>query len=202
MPYSASKLFEKKQEKLQNQLIQSLTETCYKALDLTAEDLYKEAWQIFDKCMDQFYRYKTTSYYRHETGIGTRTGMNLYRANQFRINYGIDDHVSSLHIGWNDNDMASYKPWKDADGNLHQIDKDYVLYNVMRGIRGLEDESMLNGFAPYDNHWSAEVQTKYFGMLSGTPNQIFDVFEREWDDVSRKLFRRHFTKLYKSKNKR
>ena len=202
MPYSASKLLKKKQEKYQNKIIQSLTEICYTAIDLTAEELHKEAWKIFDQCMDKFYRYKTTSYYRHDTGRGTRTGMNLYRASQFRINYGSDGHVSSVHIGWNDSDMKPYKPWKDINGQIHQVDKDYVLHNVMSGIRGLEDEYMPNGFAPYDNHWSAKVSTTHFGILEGTPNDIFDMYEYKYKNVARKLFRKHFQTVYKRNYKR
>lgn len=197
MPYSASKKIEKKTEKYINKVINSLTETCYNALDLTAKELYKEAYRIFDECMDQFYKYKTRSYYRHETGKGTRTGINLYRANQFKLNYGADGHVFSFRFGWNSEDMDSYKPWIDRDGNIHPVDKEYVLDNVMSGIRGLEDEYMPKGFAPYDNHWAANVSSRYFGRMSGTPDEIFDIFELQWDNVSRDLFRKYFTSLYK-----
>ena len=197
MPYSASKIIEKKTEKHIDKVIKSITETCYNALDLTAQDLYKEAYRIFDECIDQFYKYKTRSYHRHETGKGTRTGINLYRASQFKLNYGADEHVFSFYFGWNGDDMDSYKPWKDRDGNIHPVDKEYVLDNVMSGIRGLEDEYMLKGFAPYDNHWSAKINSRYFGNMTGTPDDIFDIFESQWDNVSRELFRKHFIALYK-----
>lgn len=207
MPRSVDRIVTASMNKYVDKLINSLTKIGEQSLDLTADDLYKEAYQIFDKCMDQFYEYKTRSYYRHDVGRGTGTGMNLYRASQFRINYGADRHVKSLHIGWNELDMHPYKPWRDGDGGIHRVDKKYVMENVMKGLRGFEEEYIGVGFTPtedseYSNNWnwSASVSTKknYFGNLEGTPNEIFEIFEEKWDGVSRKLFREHFKTLYKS----
>ena len=195
MPYSEATLLRQAKEKYIKKVTKEIVTTAKKALDTTAEELYKETFQIFDKCIDQFYAYETRRYYRHETGRGTGTGMNLYRASQFRLQYDSEGHAKSLHIGWNANDMAPYKSWKDKNGNYHHVSADYVLNNVMNGIRGLEDEYVENGFAPYNNHWSVnnlETKNKYFGTLSGTPNEIFSDIEKQWKSVSRGLFQKYF----------
>lgn len=186
------------EQRFKNNLINTLNN----ALDLTAEVLYKEvSLKVFDKCIDQFYMYETKRYYRHDTGKGSGTGMNLYRANNCQIIYREDGHVSRIHVGWNANDMAPYKMWKDKDGNLHPVSAEYVLNNVMNGIRGLEDEYMSKSFATYNNHWSANINSDIFGSLSGTPNEIFDEIDSMWQSVTRQLFRKHFNMLYRKTRK-
>ena len=191
MPYSESTLGKKAKEKLTEKIKEEVYEELKTALDKTAEELCKEMAFIFDECIKKFYEYETRSYYRHETGRGTGTGINLYRANQFRLNYGLDRHVKSVHMGWNANDMSPYHPWKDREGNYHTVEASYVLENTMNGIRGLEDEYVNSGYAPYDNHWSVDnITTKanHFGTLSGTPNEIFENIENQWKNVSKKVF--------------
>lgn len=189
MPYSSATFLKKAKEKYTRNVTKEIIKTARKAVDETGEILYKELFQTFDKCIDKFYEYETRRYFRHETGRGTGTGMNLYRASQFRINYDSDDHVKSIHVGWNANDMAPYESWKDKDGELHPVNADYVLKRVMSGIRGLEDEYADRGFGSYDNHWSVDsLSTKYFGTLSGTPDKIFDDIEKQWKKVRKRLF--------------
>lgn len=194
MPYSEATLLKKAKEKLVEKITEEIIEESKTALDKTAEELCKDMSEIFDKCIDEFYKYETKSYYRHDTGRGTGTGMNLYRANQFRLNYGTDDHVKSVHIGWNANDMAPYTSWKDRNKKSHPVSADYVLKNTMNGIRGLEDKYVDRGYAPYDNHWSVDNLTtkrNYFGKLSGTPNEIFDNIESQWKTVRKKVFNKY-----------
>ena len=192
MPYSEATLHKKAKEKMIKKQTEEVIEELKIALDKTATELCKDMSEIFDRCIDKFYKYKTESYYRHETGRGTCTGMNLYRANQFRLNYGTDGHVKSVHIGWNANDMAPYRSWKDKDGNYHPVSADYVLKNTMNGIRGLEDKYVNKGFAPYDNHWSVDsftTERNYFKIISGTPNEIFENIEKEqWKTVRKEVF--------------
>ena len=194
MPYSEATLHEQAKKKLIKKITKDVIEESKNALDKTAIELCKDMSDIFDKCIDKFYNYKTTSYYRHETGLGTRDGINLYRANQFRVNCGSDGHVKSVHIGWNANDMAPYRSWKDANEKSHIVSADYVLKLTMSGIRGLEDKYMNRGFAAYDNHWSVDSLTtkrNYFGTLSGTPNEIFENIENKWKTVRKKVFDRY-----------
>lgn len=195
MPYSSATFLKKAKEEYTRSVTKEIIKTARKAVDETGEILYKELFQTFDKCIDKFYEYETRRYYRHETGRGTGTGMNLYRASQFRINYDSNDHVKSIHVGWNANDMAPYKSWKDKDGELHPVNADYVLKNVMKGIRGLEDEYADRGFGSYNNHWSVDsLSTKYFGTLSGTPDKIFDDIEKQWKKVRKRLFQERLNK--------
>ena len=190
MPYSNKKLLEKAIDKYAEAVKENFVQTALKAKHMTFVDLHKEVSLIFDRCIDQYYLYKTTSYYRHETGIGTRNGINLYRANQMQhIKNGIHD---MLVLGWDGSDMAAYRSG---------INPDYVMDNVAKGIRGVDDEYMKYAYAPYDNHWSATIQSKYFGNLQGTMNDIFDEIERQWNDVSGNVFTQHFLSLYKSKKR-
>lgn len=191
MPYSKNILKRKQIEKLTKKITDEIVEDLKNVLDKTATELCKDMSEIFDKCIDEFYKYETRSYYRHDTGRGTGTGMNLYRANQFRVKYDSDNHAKSIHIGWNANDMTPYKSWKDKDGNYHPVSATYVLNNTMRGIRGLEDEYVNSGYAPYDNHWTVndlKTRRNYFGTLSGTPDEIFENVERQWKTVRQKVF--------------
>ena len=173
MPYSKQRQFEQRKQKLIDKYVEKYYDAAIEAIDKTANELVNEASRVFDNCIDKFYEYETRVYYRHETGRGTGTGINLYRASQIHLNYK-NGEIVGFHIGWNANDMASYK----------HVDSEYVLDNVMNGIRGLEDKYMRKGFGTYDNHWSATVETKYFGTLSGTPNQIFDEIDAKWKAVS------------------
>ena len=190
MPYSTKKLLEKEVKKYAKKAKENFVETAIEAKHKTFKELYRETSFIFDRCIDQYYRYETTSYYRHETGKGSGTGVNLYRANQMQhIQNGIRD---MLVLGWDGSDVAAYKS---------KINPDYVMDNVANGIRGVEDAYMKYAYKPYDNHWSAIVESKYFGTLEGTMNNIFDEIERQWNDVSGNLFTEHFLSLYNNRKR-
>jgi len=187
MPYSAKKILEKAIDKKANKSKQEFIEIAMKAKTQTFKDLYKETSAIFDNCIDQYYQYQTTSYYRHNTGIGSGTGLNLYRANEMKhIRQGVND---SLILGWSGENMATYK----------SVDADYVMDNVAKGIRGMDDPYMKYCYKQYDNHWSATVQSRYFGVLTGTMNDIFYEIEKKWNDVSGAVFTKHFMSLYKDR---
>ena len=83
--------------------------------------------------------------------------------------------------------MLPYKSWKDKDGEYHEVSTEYVLKNVMNGIRGLEDEYSDRGYGTYDNHWSATIDSSLFGELSGTPEKIFEKFDSTWRNVAKEL---------------
>ena len=194
MPYS----FEKQAKKSANAYLKKIERKVVDpAITLTAEQIVRDLSNAFDKCIDNFYLYKTTSYYRHEVGVGTGNGINLYRANQFRVNYS-GKYAKSIHFGWNGNDMDGYK--------LHgvgSVDREHVLDSVMNGIRFDGDGS------EYYNRWimtwelSSPIETKYFGTISGrTPDNIFEQMLDNMFFVQRKLASNNFKELYaKSKNK-
>jgi len=199
MPHSTKKLLEKEIEKQAQKAKNDFIKIAIEAKKRTFTELSKDVSKIFDDCIDQFYRYETRSYYRHETGIGSGTGINLYRANQIQhITNGIRD---TLEIGWSGDDMAPYGSWRDKDGDIHSVDRDYVMDNVAKGIRGLEDKYMVKGFAPYNNHWSANVHSEHFGNLKGTMNSIFNTVAKKWNNISGEVFTRNFMLLYDKKKR-
>lgn len=161
------------------------------AMVLTAEQITKDLSDTFDKCIDDFYMYETRRYYRHETGRGTGTGWNLYLANQFRVNYS-GKIATSIHFGWNGNDMATYKSLSKG-GN---VDREHVLDSVMNGIRFNGDGS---SYYP-EMSWtlSSPISTEYFGTISGsTPDIIFEQMLNKMFSVQYKLSRKNFNMIYK-----
>lgn len=179
MPRSDKKKWVEKNTKL-------FLEAAKDAASKTLEEICQEGAKMFDKCIDQFYEYQTRSYYRHEVGRGTGTGWNLYLANRFKKVYH-KGRVVGFTSGWDATDMMPYKSWRDRNGNYHPISTEYVLNNVMNGIRGLEDEYVNRGYGTYDNHWSATINSSLFGTLSGTPEEIFKVFDDTWKEVATRL---------------
>lgn len=183
MPRSYKSKWVKKNTKL-------FVEAAKDAASQTLEDIYKEGSKMFDQCIDKFYEYETRYYYRHETGRGTGTGWNLYLANGFKKIYQ-NGRVVGFTSGWDSTAMLPYKSWKDRNGNYHPVATEYVLNNVMKGIRGLEDEYVGRGYGTYDNHWSASINSPLFGELSGTPEEIFEKFDNTWRDVAKELNRKY-----------
>jgi len=183
MPRSYKSKWVKKNTKL-------FVEAAKDAASQTLEEICQEGSKMFEQCIDEFYRYKTLSYYRHEVGRGTCTGWNLYLANGFKKIYK-NGRVVGFLSGWDHTDMLPYKSWKDRDGNYHPVSREYVLKNVMNGIRGLEDEYVDHGYGSYDNHWSATISSPLFGELSGTPEKIFEKFDNTWRDVAKKINRKY-----------
>lgn len=190
MPYSLDKQLEHRKKMWIKANTKQFVIAAKEAASRALEEVCQEGSKIFDQCIDQFYMYETLSYYRHEVGRGTGTGWNLYLANGFKKKYH-DGYVVSFTSGWDSTDMAPYKSWKDRDGSYHPVTTRYVLNNVMNGIRGLEDEYVGNGFGTYDNHWTASISSSLFGNLEGTPEQIFQVFDREWKTVAATLNRKY-----------
>lgn len=176
MPRSYKSKWVKKNTKL-------FVEAAKDAASQTLEEICQEGAKMFDQCIDEFYKYQTRSYYRHETGRGTGTGWNLYLANGFKKVYS-NGRVVGFISGWDSTNMLPYKSWRDRNGVYHPVTTEYVLNNTMNGIRGLEDEYVDRGYGTYDNHWSATVNSSLFGNLYGTPKEIFDVFDRTWKDVA------------------
>ena len=141
-------------------LVERILSETEKATEEFIDDLWKDLHLLFDECIDQYYKYTTRRYYRHDTGIGTGTGMNLYRSINEKNSNGV------IEIWFDSSDMAGYKPYKDKEGNEHPIDAGYVLDNVMNGIRGLPYSASRYGGDSMS--WAANVSTSLFGNLSGT----------------------------------
>jgi hypothetical protein len=192
MPYS----LKKQTEKSINNFIQKIEPIVDKAVTLTAEQITQDLVNTFDKCINDFYMYKTTSYYRHETGRGTCDGINLYRANQFRVNYS-GGAAKSIHFGWNGNDMASYRKLSKSG----RISTDYVLDSVMNGIRFNGDGSEY--YPEMTWHLSSPIDTNYFGIINAsTPDDVFEQMLKKMNKVQRELAGRNFRILYNTKKKK
>lgn len=189
-------------KEMEEKYVESLNKRYERGLDLiaevitrTAKEMYNDARSIYDQCIEQYYMYKTKSYYRHYVGKGTGTGENLYYSNKIELSYTqragrtIPDMLS---IDINASGMDGYKPWKDADGNWHPVDKEAVLGYVLAGQRGVDADGKFGNTA---TSWSAYVYNKNFGGLEGNPNEIFDSFKNNFDKVITKRGLYHFRRL-------
>ena len=189
-------------KKMNEKYVEALNEKYERGLDLiaevvtkTAEDIYRDARDIYDQCIEQYYMYKTKSYYRHYVGKGTGTGENLYYSNQIKLSYTtcygrkIPDKFS---VEMNAKHMDGYKPWKDSEGVWHSVNKESVLEYVMSGKRGVDADGK---FGNTSTEWYAYVSSKCFGKLEGTPNEIFDTFDKKFNTVVTKRGLKYFQKL-------
>ena len=158
--------------------IKAIVEKAYKdavtAANIAIDETHNEAIKMYDSFIDQYYSYRTKSYVRHEQlRPGTGMGINLYRGNQIVKNNGDDPY---LDIEFDASDMAGYP----------RIGANFVLEAVMTGYRGL----------PYGNwtEWSGEYKGKYFSH-SGTPQEAFDEFELQFDNIASGIFTKEIRKL-------
>ena len=171
--------------------MREIRKTVKKATSKTLEQIRKDFMETYDKCIDDFYRYKTTSYYRHETGVGTGTGINLYRGLYEDISYS-QGYIKDMVLGWgnDDGEMRGYKLAK-----KQFVDPDYVLDQVMNGIRFNGDGS--DYYKEMTWELSGTIETQYFGVLYGkTPVQIFDQMMSKMYMVQRRLVNKNFKMLF------
>ena len=172
--------------------VENLLENIYPCIiaasDYAAERVKIEYSKAFDEMIRQYYLYKTTSYYRHEVGVGTRTGVNLYRASNFKLDY--DDGYEIL-IDINAKDMDEY----------YGYSKEKVLDNVLDGIRGVEFAgSSLNGrFMFFHDEFRAKSINFYGIKYNGTPREILDQIKNDHrpETCYESNFQRKFNELTK-----
>ena len=142
-----------------------------KVINEVNEDLYKELVKMYDKLIDDFYQYKTTSYIRHgETRVGTQMGTTLYRGQDFKIVKGknpkliINFDADILHGG---------------EREYRYDSPDHVFDLVTYGIRF--------PFGKNSNTWNGEYSGKYFSY-KGTPYEIFKMFNKDYNNIVEKIF--------------
>lgn len=166
------------------------------ASNSAAEKTKKILEKSYDSIIDQYYLYKTTSYYRHGVGVGTCTGENLYRSNNISMLYS-GERAEGLMLDINASDMAGYP----------RISKDQVLNNVLDGIRGVPgnkpswlinkrtNKHMMMFQVETSFKASIEVETDTF---TGTPREIMtqlgkkieeDYYKKFWEQEWRKAVR-------------
>jgi len=154
-------------------------------------DVYEDAFQLYAKAIDQYYRYKTTSYIRHGEGKpGTRKGTNLHEANRTHIaNWSSSNPYRwRVIVEWN---AAWMYPYKKAE-----VTQDYVLSNVINGIRGIPTESAPTYWGEkghFHGVWSASIYLHNTKMkLEGTPLEMLDKFQSNSKEACRKLLNKHW----------
>lgn len=118
--------------------------------------LLVEAKNMYHSFIDTYYSYPTKRYYRHGTGRGTGTGVSLYEAEDFSVNYGKGGSMPELVFNFNSGALPGYK----HDSN------ESVLMNVLMGNRGIPG---LRGFTT----WSADYSGPYFAF-SSPPKSAFE----------------------------
>lgn len=149
-----------------------------KSINDTFEDLYNEAVGLYDSLIEKYYKYETKSYYRHHVGIGTGTGENLYYGKQIELKTGESPELSINFSG------------EDMDGYKHNS-TDEVLSMVMHGIRGVPSKG-------WWTTWSGDYDGEYFSVGGVNISRAFDIFDKEFDRLSVKIFRKNVNKIKKS----
>jgi len=145
----------------------AFSEALVYGLNYAYSELYREAFQMYDHFIDQYYSYVTKSYYRHGVGIGTGTGENLYRGSQIKL---ITGQNPDLIIEFSGADMAGYK----------YDSTDTVLGIVMKGGRGIPGRK---GFSM----WGGSYSGKYFSVGDTTPDRAFTLFINYLPDMEKEL---------------
>ncbi len=178
-------------KEIKKQLIEQVKNDIPVAMDYMVDELQREATNMYNSLITQFYLYKTTSYIRHWEGHpGTMKGSNLYYA--FHARKLHKNGLPYLFIRIDAEDMA--------DG--YKLDKkedvlDYVLagkrwpYEFTReNDAGEEVPSM----SKEDTTWSGTYQGKYFSYR-GVPNEIFDSFFENFENIATPIFFSKFHEL-------
>lgn len=158
-------------------ILQQAKQDINAATNKAINETYKEAVKMYDSFVEQYYEYETKSYYRHgEPRPGTRMGTNLYRGNQIVKNNRNNPY---LYVDFNGSDMAPY-------GRKGRVDTDFVLETMMIGLRGLP---------PGDwTHWEGIYKGDHFSY-EGTPQDAFDEFEKNFDEIAGNIFDEELIKL-------
>lgn len=159
-------------EEVKNDLIEAANET---------NDLYfKQVNRMYDAFVEQYYKYKTSSYIRHWEGRpGTRKGSNLFYGKNFKIHRGKD-------------------PYFEINIDAHRMANDYqhdsatqVLENVMHGIRGVP---------PYwVESWSGSYKSRYLDY-EGEPAEAFEEFLNSYEKKAEPVFLRRYRKIRGNKD--
>lgn len=145
----------------------------------TNNKMYTEVVNMYDTLITQFYRYKTTSYIRHyEFTTGTGEGQNLYLGKNFaKDNH--NRHSPRLIVEFSGSQMYDTPPYQYAS-------TDQVLNYVMSGIRfALPNQSQ--GMMTI-NPFEMTYHGKYFRYNGGTIKHAFELFDKQWIDLSSDVF--------------
>lgn len=169
--------------------LETVRQKALEAANYTVDELYAETTKMYDKFIEIYYSYITRAYIRHEQGRpGTGQGINLYRGTQIKKG-GSNDPF--LDIKFDASDMAGYK----------RCSADFVLNYVLKGYRstGFVGNTTFANFPSDDTatsgwtKWSGSYSGKYFSY-SGSPEEAFNAFEKDFDDIAGKIYKEEFDK--------
>lgn len=148
-----------------------------KSAKLTTINLHEEATNMYDSLIEQYYRYETKSYYRHNAGIGTGWGDNLYYGKNFYI-----DSSNDLNIEFSGDQMEKYKNDKYAT-------RDEVLAIVRGGFRGVPGK--------WIRPWSGSYDGEYFSINDTNINNAFSIFLRNYKHIYEFAIRKNIKTIIK-----
>lgn len=183
MPYSE---ITKQKLAYKKALLKSMEKAWNTGITYAINELYKEAWKMYDSFIDQYYSYKTQSYIRHgETRPGTCRGINLYRGQQFKIKnkvqsksipIKIDKANFTLEATLNTPALITNISGEEMDGYRYNT-TDEVLDMVIDGIRGVPQKGW---WIP----WTGSYNGKYFSVSNATMAKAFEMFDDYFDDMA------------------
>ena len=184
MPYSA---LTKQIIKDKKALLKGMENAWNTGIAYAIPELYKVAIKMYDSFIDQYYAYKTRSYVRHgETKPGTCVGINLYRAQQFKIKNStytenFTDRAGkkttiNLTMKLNTPTFSTNISAEDMEDHNYYDPAEEVLDLVVNGIRGVPDRGW---WIP----WMGSYTGKYFSTGKTTMAKAFETFDNYFDDM-------------------
>ena len=194
-----AKNLEKEKEEMKKNYKKSLMEAGIKAwnetIEYTLKELEEEARNMYDSFIEQYYKYKTKYYYRHNAGVGTCWGDNLYYGSWGKGDRGINIVFSEEKKGF-----KMYKFYTNFSGDLMAGGYEYntpdeVLSQVMRGIRGVPE--LEDGKEGWWEPWIGSYNGKYFSY-GGIMKKAFNCFDDNFEQLQREIFNKHIMKTLKN----
>ena len=148
----------------------------------TFKELEKEAQDMYDSYIEQYYEYETKSYHRHNAGIGTGWGDNLYYGRTSEGSKGINAVITKSKNGF-----LSYTLYTNVSGDKMEKYRynttDEVLEQVMSGIRGVPQKGW---WIP----WTGKYYGKYFSY-SGAMDKAFQCFDDNFNIIANEIFEKN-----------
>lgn len=173
---------------MKQEAMAELNEVLDKCNIQTTNSLYEEAVNMYDSLIEQYYRYKTKSYYRHNAGVGTCWGDNLYYAQDFMVDTNLD-----LHIQYDPNKMERYIPkyieqkkgvtTAELD-SAERVSRETVLNIVKSGFRGVPGKWIIP--------WSGSYAGEYFSINDTNIDRAFKLFIDQYENMYDILLRQNY----------
>lgn len=170
----------KELRKTAEEITKELTPAIKQIYTSVVEEFHLEMSRAYDEIIRQFYTYTTTTYYRHNEGVGTGKGKNLYEAFLSEVEYS-GEYANYYFVKIMPDFMES-KNYKidDAGKVLDMVLRGYrsPLDLAKRSVRSRNGTSEANYYsakgsflAGGHNNFRAKI-TFYGRELEGTPLEI------------------------------